>query len=640
MLRGWAGRIWREPVGRVRLGLAALAAPFAVHLFTGANPWERELWDRIDLQEGISPDQAMAFLVFASLLVLLLIAGLAWSARWWCAGEAPARLAQYDPRSDARRGLRWALVAAAMVVLAVQAIQRLDHSLWYDEDLSARRAIHGLYLPDDEGGAEWETLRWWETFWAYRGPNNHVPFSVLSRISVRGYEKLVGQPVERVRVEVALRLPALLLGLLLLAAVAALGTRLGLPWAGVATAWLLAVHPWVLRYTSAARGYSLLLCLTALYWLATFRLLERGSWLRFAVWGGLQAALLWLYLGSLWLLVFTNLFVLYELWVSRRAAPELGLAVALRRGFVTTLASAGAFVWIMTPNLLQLIGYLRDRAAALPGARFLRDVGSLFLIGSRYGSRNGDPLYPNLLPLALQAPVLYWGTAALCVLLWSIGCVRLARRGGAHARFLACLVLPIPATYLFATWSQTFMHPYYFIVGFLGVALPVAIGCTSPAAARGPWARNAAIALSAATILLVAWIGAPVREALIERPIAAIRESALLTRPTLAADDPRNREILTICPNGIPWYYDPRCQHIRTPEAMRALLHEADARGIPLFVAWDYPSLLRKRTLALLDLVTTREDVFEPIAVLPGFEANRTRHVHRYRPGTVALIEP
>ncbi len=52
-----------------------------------------------------------------------------------------------------------------------------------------------------------------------------------------------------------MRVPTLLVGMLSVAAVAWLLLECGFPLAGAIAAFLLALHPWHLRYATEARGY-------------------------------------------------------------------------------------------------------------------------------------------------------------------------------------------------------------------------------------------------------------------------------------------------------------------------------------------------------------------------------------------------
>ncbi|MCP5066672.1 MAG: hypothetical protein GY946_08905, partial [bacterium] len=381
-----------EPAGtvrRVRIAIGVLATLLLVHLTTGENPWSFGSWDRVELGQGVKPRDAMPFVWLASLGNFVLLLGLGASARFWLrpvnaretpddaqeapddAQEAPATVSPTTHRVLLRR----ILIGAAMVALLVQIWPRMDHSLWVDEEYSARRSILGQYEIENDGTLDWDNLKWRDTFWAYRQPNNHVPFSILSRISTR----IAGASRPEDDVEFALRAPAMLFGLLGLPAMASLATRIGLPWAGVFAAWLLAIHPWYMRFASAGRGYSLLLFLLPLYWGTAWNLLQQASWRRFAAFGALQFLLIWSYPAVFLLVALTNLWLLFEWWRARGSGSTF-LRLSMRTG-LTAFVGAMAFFQVMTPNLIQLSGYLARKSMHF-SLRWMQHLGNLFLTGT------------------------------------------------------------------------------------------------------------------------------------------------------------------------------------------------------------------------------------------------------------------
>jgi hypothetical protein len=72
-------------------------------------------------------------------------------------------------------------------------------------------------------------------------PNNHVPFTILSRLTLAGW-RAVARPELRFVKEEVFRLPAYVAGLASLALVAIFLRRLGFWLPGICAAWLLALH--------------------------------------------------------------------------------------------------------------------------------------------------------------------------------------------------------------------------------------------------------------------------------------------------------------------------------------------------------------------------------------------------------------
>jgi hypothetical protein len=134
---------------------------------------------------------------------------------------------------------------------------------------------------------------------------------------------------------------------------------------------------------------------------------------------------------------------------------------------------------------------------------------------------------------------------------------------------------------------------------------------------------------------MAAWLGAfavmsqPARSALRAGSLQPMRESVLLTRPGLDPNDPANARVLTASIQREPAYYDPRVVRVTRPRELERLMARADAEGLPLFVNYGRPQLARKRVPELVEMVE-RADLFEPVAVLHGFEPRGERRVYRY----------
>ncbi len=158
------------------------------------------------------------------------------------------RLARDVPRSWSRvmsaRFPGWEL-AVLLVILAVGLTGRLlyiERGVQYDEAYTyVEFARHSLkHVMTD-----------------YHHPNNHVFHTLLVHFSTR----LFGSELW------AIRLPAMIAGLLGLPAVYLLGRRMFRPWIGLAAAGLLAAAPVMISYSVNARGYTLITLFTLLLFL-------------------------------------------------------------------------------------------------------------------------------------------------------------------------------------------------------------------------------------------------------------------------------------------------------------------------------------------------------------------------------------
>nr|MDJ0786175.1 glycosyltransferase family 39 protein [Myxococcota bacterium] len=310
--------------------LCLIAVVLSLRLVIGGDPFSDGLAERELLGKRARPqDFATTYTWWMSAVNLVVIGVVLATWRRWRGPETPPGDARFAAPSTRPPGWLLGGVALAMVGLVISAAPRLTHSLWEDETYMVVRSIAGQYEMGDDGDLEFEAAGWLDTFFYYRKPNNHVPYSAAARVAHESWAALA-RPEHQLVNEVVVRLPALAAALVGLGTTAWLVWRIGLPMAGLVAAWLLALHPWYLRFSSEVRGYSMMLALLPAVSIAALRALERGSWPRWGVFGALQMLLLWTYPGALFVLVIVNLYLLFE--VARAAGPER--PVQLTRLFV------------------------------------------------------------------------------------------------------------------------------------------------------------------------------------------------------------------------------------------------------------------------------------------------------------------
>jgi hypothetical protein len=184
------------------------------------------------------------------------------------------------------------------------------------------------------------------------------------------------------------------------------------------------------------------------------------------------------------------------------------------------------------------------------------------------------------------------------------------------------------------------MHNWYLVFALPLFAALVALGATSAFRWARPPALSAVLGVALCGVYLaglVSWT-APPRSALRSRSVQPYRESVLLTRGTLDPLDPGPEEALTVAFSDPPDYYDPRVRIVETAEELLSWLERADRENRPLYLnrgrlhraARNYPELVA---------LAEREDLFELVAFLPGFEPLMSRKISRYRPGSRALLD-
>ncbi|MDJ0788000.1 MAG: hypothetical protein QNK05_14420 [Myxococcota bacterium] len=599
---------------RVRNALLLIAVLLVVRLVAGETPWSSSLEERAAEGKLLRPkDFARSYGWWAASVLLPLVAVLLWTLPRWL-GQATAPRHSRPELSSVGRPTRAALLLA-MLVGGVLAFPRLDDGLAHDERENVMHAIDGHYHSDGKGGVEFVERDWVDALWWYQIPANHGLHTVLAKLSVSA-ARLGGEAEHRLVDERALRVPAYLAGIAFIGAVGWLLARHGEPLAGVVAAWLVAVHPWTLRYASEARGYSLGLLGVPLLLLALGRALRYGTWRRWALFATLQGLLVWNHLSFAYFVVAVNAVAAVVLLRRLGAETEPGgreLAVQqLSRWFVSGVASAGVGLWLLAPILPQFVAFSRGPVDNLFDARTLADVGTHFWLGRFSGTGFTG------LELAVGALV----ALALCAAV-----IRLARSPGPAGLVLPVLVLPTAISAFLAWWTGANFFPQYLIAGLPGALIVVSLGLVW---LTGGLPRPVQAALLLGGVVLFAVATEPTRQLLESRSIQPFRESVAATRP-FHPEHPKNREILTVWfDHFAPLYHDPRIERVRNLDELDAWTARAESSGQELFVNVSFLNREQdwhQRFVARLEECPR----FVETADIEGLRPRDRRRVWRYR---------
>lgn len=604
---------------RVRVVLLVLIVACVARLLDD-NPWSDGIAERLAKNAPVRPvDYADTWGWWTAAFIAPVLAALFALAPRWLAGDDPER-PEHAPAPRTRAFT--VLVAAAVLAGGVLALPRLSQSLFEDERYNVQWSIDGFYIADGRTGKlRFHEPSWSDTFWHYEWPNNHVPHTILARLSLSAWRALA-RPDHRMVNERALRLPTFLAGM---ASIGALGLalwRFGHPAAGVAAAWILALHPWHLRYASEARGYSLALCLLSLALVAAAGVLERGSWRRWSAFGLLQLVLLWTYAASVYYVLFLNAVLVGLVFATHRGTPAL--RPQLVRWLVVGLF--GALVWIhmMAPNLAQFREYVKTPTQEKMDAAWFRDVGSFLVSGMPWGRARANPVFTELSDRAAAAPVLVASFVGAAVLLVVAGALRWLAVGGLRRALVPVLLIPALLSVSLALRADSHLHPQYKILALPGLVMLACLGLEGMLRPLGRRACGAGLA--AAVLAFAAFTQAP-RAELRSRAIQPWRDSVSLTRTDPDPVSPANEEVITVSWSFPPRYYDPRIRRVDAENLLLAMA-EADRRGVPLYANIGRPALAKRRNPEIAEIVAEH---FDEVAHLPGILSRGQRQVLRYR---------
>lgn len=614
---------------RVAAFLMLLCAALAGLLIFGDKPWHEDIAARFHQGERLRLKEYITFGVWwGAAFNLAMTSGLLTTVRWWMGASESAA-----PPGTIRapQMARWfvVLTAAAMLLCAGLGWARLSMSLWDDEEYSLRRCIYGEFEQKKSGGLAFKPVPWSTTLWYYRKPNNHVPFSITARLSLNLWQT-IARPDGLAFNEAVLRAPAFIAGILAIGSAAVFLWRIGCPRAGVLAAFILAIHPWHLRYITEARGYGFALLFTTLSMTLLLEALARGAWRWWLAFAGSGFLLLYSYPGALYFSVLLNLIAVVAILRAWRGTGRAWRHTA--RWAVANVFAAMLWIQVMAPCLPQMQRYLAGMEKTGMGRGWIQNELSYFASGMAWNwDEPGRGHYPELIDWAGAAPAMCWMAIIGLPVLAALGVARLLWRRDAVS--LLAFVLFAPALLLVAHSSRQgyFLWPWYLIFMLPCLVALIATGLDwLPACIKNARVRAViSVVLMGGFLAWFAVLTEPPRRFLRTSSVQPSRESVLMTRPALDPFAPGNAGIMTAFYRSAAMAYDPRARIVRTVAELEALMQQAVLERRPLFVnagvfelsAWQGEDVA---------LILRDSRQFERTGILYGFEPLLTRHVFRY----------
>jgi hypothetical protein len=611
----WIRRGARLLLGAALLGcIAVLLGPFAPWLLPGdPSLVPRPGQSRI---HTVLIGLWWAAAVNAVLCALLLATSRAWA--------RPGAAAIATPNGVGGKALL--LFAAAAALAGALRLPLASGSLWWDEAWSVRYTIVGKVEPGAApGSTTFRRAPWLDTLWYYRTPTNHVAYSVAARATNDVWRALAGGAPEAFD-ERAIRLPAWLAAIAAVFAMGCLVHALGFPVAAPAAAFLLAIHPWHVRYGADGRGYSFVVLLAIVAALLLLRALRGDRWRDWLGAAGAQALLLL----ALPIAVYVPLALVGAAAVAILAGPREGRGRLVRLGVAHVLA-AMAYLQVMAPNLAQAARL--DRLLGEEAKLDVRFAWNLF-VAATTGLAVRMPRLPDVaFPTFETAPLpLQLAVAVLMPALLVLGAARL-RRGDAAARAVGLGLVAAPfLPLLHRAIDGFFLYPRFAIyalipaTAFLAIGLEGALRAAARDPARARWLVPAGLAVGLAAYQIAL---APQTRVLLRYPQEPTREIARFLREA----DPEHPDgaigVGVGLGGDVPRVYDPWIVGVEQRPELLAELARARAEARPLYAFYGHGALNRKRfpdTLALLD----DRALFEPVARFDGIEAEHVYRVLRY----------
>ncbi len=303
----------------------------------------------------------------AGVAVLLLLTRCAW------VGESrPATLGRVHSSKRAgevngrRRfvvGTFWFLVILAMAVGTVLRMQRMEFSFYNDENHVYTRIIAGQWkgVPGEDG-AKFDQPSWGETAFSNNTGNNAFLYSITARAVFDAWR--AKNPIaDGAVVEWVPRAPVLVFGVLTILVIALAGRALTGPWAGAAAAWILALHPWHLRFSTEARAYGMAMFFIALSIWLLVRCWQTNGWRWWLPYGLTQLLIVYTYPGTVFFVVVVNLVLAGLLGLGMFSQHRPAAGVAFTRLTVSALLAAIPAMMLLVVPVMATRDAMSESAA-------------------------------------------------------------------------------------------------------------------------------------------------------------------------------------------------------------------------------------------------------------------------------------
>ncbi len=550
-----------------------------------------------------------------------LLFGLLVALPWWA---QPAKVeppfSSPSPQFITPRWHRLAIFLVLGFALWLRA-PRMTLSLYNDEAHNYARLWSGLW-EHKSGEPKLREVRWGETLFLNNAGNNSQPYSLAARACLE-LARAAGLSVRGEVTEWAVRLPALIAGLLTLWLIGLLARRhFGFP-GQIAVMLALALHPWHLRYSTEARGYAILLLgvVLMLYCLDLALASQRWRhWLGFATGLFLSATT---FLGSIYFLVcLCAAVVLHQTWRWR----QIGDPSLVTRPLVAGLFAAMAALPLLLPILPQLLKVLEthDSIHGVMGAGWWRDVAGYLIAGVRWGDADPGNPFNQALSRWITQPL--W---LVCLLAWllllSAGLRALWQRGGLPRLHVLATPAALALAWALMARKGNFLNHWYVLYAVPWVVLAQGAGIIA-------WLRChrlAGIALALLAALIPGRVVLAYRHAAKQDERGPVLEVLGATFPREGKTEARPLLAAFWCNSNL---YHPEVIPLPDAAALQPLIEKARAEQRPFFVCHSHrPFALRYST----DLMRLIEDspLFEQARVFFGQEENQnTVHLYRLRP--------
>ncbi len=595
---------------------------------------------------------------WGSLYHIVIVTLLVITGRWWGVAKSPATYpTTLDPNRRRHTRLFWFLLFALCVAAGIIRWPKMSLSYWGDEGWAVAPYVYGKHVPvdpsDPQGPLVHKPVAWENTAFDDRTCGNHYLFSLCQRATLSAWRSWHKLPAEAFD-ETISRLPPFIAGIGSLALLALMLRAQGRPGAGLTAALMLALHPWHVRYSTEARGYTMMLFFLILtVWFALIAL-RSGRWRWWLAFGAAEFLCMYSWKGVMYPMAAANAILFLWILFGKRSPSDVSTpgdrSATVARWLVANLLAAGLFVNLVYPCLLQIKdakNHLIQLSGRPMGPKWLHDSLSAIFTGMPWHPE--EPLNPTEIALSTTLsthPVRTTLELASFAALLAFGLFSLSR----HSRWQASLWLAVIASgAIGAACFRWLIHAewisWYFLFETLPLAIFAGIGLDElrKLALRflSPSSSKPTAIIAALLFLLL-----PAAYADLTYPeVALMRQQAYedhrgafqITRgrhEPLHHKGPSN--VYTVYLWRYITLYDPRGDtHVRRAAELRDLIAKVEQEKGELYVIVGHRAMSRSINAGIIAMVEDTS-LFEHVTTFWAPEELHCLHCYHYRPTPVA----
>ncbi|MEM0896153.1 MAG: glycosyltransferase family 39 protein [Verrucomicrobiota bacterium] len=615
-----------------------ISAGGAAYAFFGKKPHETEMASRHDAgKPAFLSDYMESGFWWAAVIVGWLAFLLAVTAPIWArASKVPLR--PLTERSKAGSPRFFLILLVILIAALVPRAMRLDHSFWGDEAWWYIDVVGGRYVVEEDQSLSFRRHTWTISTFYDKSLNNHYLYTLAARVFDDSWRALAGED-EHVFSEAVVRLPALLAGILGIATGAMLLRRMGFGTAGLVFAALLAFHPWHIRYSSEARGYTFLfLFLTLVLWFL-LEALESGRWRWWLAFAAAQFAALYSWKGAIHPLAAANVVTLVLLLKLRGFRGE-GILQVGRWGAANVL-SLMAFIPLFMPAVFQIQRKLEtsvQERGVMPVEWFI-NLSSRIMRGTDWFPHVRDSPFDYMSDFLKATGGFGWIAIVLIAQITLFAFWQSFRHHGKAALLLLTPIVGAVLAYAHFSLNGNYLQLWYVVYAILPLTAFLAIGVAE--------------LLKMKEMLGVGIAGFLAFGVLVANPVAN-----LVRYPV---QDPRGASQVTRYVGESPWHlgpsetvtvglyrrcvlYDPRIRQtllidgkkhrLRTAELLKQVIRECDEDGKPLRISMSNLDFAEAYNRDFVELVRDPR-YFHPLRRFPAIDDYIVIETYEYKPGSL-----